>query len=226
MTLTVHHLNNSRSQRVLFLLEELGVAYEIRRYERDAKTMLAPASLRQVHPLGKSPLVTDGELTLAETGAIMEYLAATYDDGSLRPAAASEAGQRVTYYLHYAEGSLMPLMLLSLIFRRLPEQAPLLLKPVLRRVAAGLQAQFLGPQLKLHLDFLEGELAGRPWFAGEQFTIADAQMSFPVELAGLRYGLLGATRPKLQNWLDRIRARPAYAAALERGGPYDMGRLG
>ena len=221
MTLTVHHLDNSRSQRVLFVLEELGVPYEIRRYRRDAKTMLAPASLRQVHPLGKSPVLTDGALTLAETGAIMEYLAATYDDGTLMPADA-EARRRVTYYLHYAEGSLMPLMLLSLVFARLPRQAPLLLRPLLKRVAAGVQGRFVGPQMALHLDYLEAELAGRPWFGGDRFTLADAQMSFPVEIAGLRLRKLGAARPRLQDWLDRVRRRPAYARALDRGGPYDL----
>ena len=226
MTLTVHHLNNSRSQRVLFLLEELGTPYDVRRYQRHPKTMLAPAALRQVHPLGKSPVVTDGSHTLAETGAIMEYLAATYDDGTLRPPADSEEGRRVTFYLHYAEGSLMPLMLVSLVMRSLPRQAPFPLRPLLRKVAGGVHQRFLGPQLALHLDFLEAELAHRPWFAGERFTVADAQMSFPVEIAGLRQHLLGAARPRLQNWLDRLRARPAYARALERGGPYDMGALG
>ena len=222
MTLTVHHLNNSRSQRVLFLLEELGVPYQIRHYQRDPATMLAPASLRAVHPLGKSPVLTDGELTLAETGAIIEYLAATYDDGTLMPPAGSAQRRQVTYYLHYAEGSLMPLMLLSLVFGRLPRQAPLLLRPVLRRVSAGMRARFLGPQLALHLDTLERALADRPWFAGERLSVADVQMSFPIEIAGLRLRLLGAARPKLQDWLDRLRARPAYARALAQGGPYDL----
>ena len=222
MTLTVHHLNNSRSQRVLFLLEELGVPYAIKRYQRDAKTMLAPASLKAVHPLGKSPLVTDGELTIAETGAIMEYLAATYDDGKLMPAPGTEERRRVTYYLHYAEGSLMPLMLLSLIFGRLSQQGPFFMRPLLKRVASGVRAQFIGPQLALHLNFLDRELADRPWFAGENFTVADAQMSFPIEIAGLRMHMLGAARPNLQRWLDRVRARPAYARALEQGGPYEL----
>ncbi len=226
MTLCVHHLNNSRSQRVLLLLEELGTPYEIKRYQRDPKTMLAPPALRQVHPLGKSPVVTDGPHTLAETGAIMEYLAATYDDGTLRPPPDSEEGRRVTFFLHYAEGSLMPLMLVSLVIGRLPGQAPFLLKPLLGKVAGGVHQQFLGPQLGLHLAFLEGEHAHRRWFAGERFTVADAQMSFPIEIAGLRQRLLGAARPRLQNWLDRLRARPAYARALERGGPFDMGALG
>lgn len=226
MTLTVHHLNNSRSQRVLFLLEELGTPYEIRRYQRDPRTMLAPEALRQVHPLGKSPVVTDGTHTLVETGAIMEYLAAAFDDGTLRPPPDSEEGRRVTFFLHYAEGSLMPLMLVSLVTGRMPRQAPFLLRPLLRKVAGGVHQGFLGPQLALHLDFLEGELAHRPWFAGDRFTLADAQMSFPMEIAGLRQRLLGAARPRLQNWLDRLRARPAYARALERGGPYDMSGLG
>ncbi len=222
MTLTVHHLNNSRSQRVLFLLEELGVPYEIRHYRRDPATMLAPPSLRAVHPLGKSPVLTDGELTLAETGAIIEYLAGTYDDGALMPPAGSAERRQVTYYLHYAEGSMMPLMLLSLVFGRLPRQAPLLLRPVLRRVSAGMRARFLGPQLALHLDVLERTLDDRPWLAGARFTVADVQMSFPIEIAGMRLRLLGSVRPKLQDWLDRLRARPAYVRALERGGPYDL----
>ena len=222
MTLTVHHLNNSRSQRVLFMLEELGVPYEMKHYRRDPRTMLAPASLRAIHPLGKSPIVTDGATTIAETGAIMEYLAATYDDGTLMPPAGTEERRRVTYYLHYAEGSLMPLMLLSLVFGRLPKQAPFLLRPLLRKVSAGADAQFMGPQIALHLDYLEGELDGRPWFAGDRFSFADAQMSFPIEIAGARLKQLGAKRPKLQNWLDRIHARPAYARGLEKGGPYRL----
>ena len=222
MTLTVHHLNNSRSQRVLFLLEELGVPYEIRHYRRDATTMLAPASLRAIHPLGKSPVLTDGDLTLTETGAIIEYLAGAYDDGTLMPPADSAERRQVTYYLHYAEGSLMPLMLLSLVFGRLPRQAPLLLRPVLRRVSDSMRARYLRPQLALHLDILERALDGRPWFAGERFTVADVQMSFPVEIAGTRLRLLGGARPRLQDWLDRLRARPGYARALQRGGPYDL----
>ena len=226
MTLTVHHLNNSRSQRVLFLLEELGIEYEIRRYERNPRTMLAPASLRQVHPLGKSPVITDGDLTIAESGAILEYLAATYGDATLRPPPDTEAGRRVTSLLHYAEGSLMPVMLVSLIASQMPRGAPALLRPLVRRVAGGLQGRFVGPRLALNLDFLESEMTGRPWFAGEHFTVADAQMSFPVEIAGQRQHLLGAARPKLQNWLDRIHARPAYGRALERGGPYEIGDLG
>jgi len=222
MTLTVHHLNNSRSQRVLFLLEELGTPYEIKRYQRDPKTMLAPDSLKAIHPLGKSPLLTDGGITLAETGAIIEYLAAGYDDGTLMPPRGTEEGRRVVFYLHYAEGSLMPLMLLSLAFSSLPRQVPFLLKPLMKAVEAGARARFLGPQLALHLDFLERELSGRPWFAGDRFTVADIQMSFPVEIAAFRQKQLGAARPNLQNWLDRLHARPAYVRALERGGPYKL----
>ncbi|TLU73701.1 glutathione S-transferase family protein [Lichenicoccus roseus] len=227
MTLTVHHLENSRSQRVLFLLEELGVPYEVRRYRRNPRTMLAPAELRAVHPLGKSPLVTDGERTLAETGAIMEYLASHHGDGTLMGAPGSKERERVTYYLHYAEGSLMPLMLLQLVVSRLPQSPPKplrpLLRPLLRGIVGGVDRQFLGPQLDLHLNFLDRELEGRQFFAGDTFTVADAQMSFPIEIAGLRLKALGAARPNLQGWLDRLRVRPAYARALERGGPYKIG---
>ncbi len=226
MTLTVHHLNNSRSQRVLFLLEELEVPYEIRRYQRNPRTMLAPAALRAVHPLGKSPVVTDGDRTLAETGAIMEYLATRYGDGRLMPQPGSVERERASYYLHYAEGSLMPLLLLQLVFSRLPQQPPKLLRPLLRPlldgIGRGFDRQFLGPQLALHLNFLDRELDARPWFAGDEFSVADAQMSFPLEIAGTRLRALGAARPNLQRWLDRLRARPAYARAVERGGPYEL----
>jgi glutathione S-transferase len=219
---TVHHLNNSRSQRVLWLLEELGVDYEVKRYERDAKTMLAPPSLRAVHPLGKSPVITDGDLTLAESGAIVEYLVDRYGGGRLIPPAGTRERQRFTYWLHYAEGSAMPPLLLKLVFTQIPRAPmPALIRPVVRRIADGVRRQFVEPQIKLHLDYLEGELGKTAWFAGEEFTAADIQMSFPVEGAATRGGL-DASRPKLLAFLERIHARPAYKRALDRGGPYEL----
>jgi glutathione S-transferase len=223
--ITVHHLNNSRSQRVLWLLEELGVPYEIRRYERDAKTMLAPPALKQVHPLGKSPVITDGDITVAETGAIVEYLLDTYDDkGALRPVAGSAARRRFTYWLHYAEGSAMTPLLLALVFGRVASAPmPFFVRPVARGIAAGAMKSFVQPQIDLHLDYMEAELAAAPWFAGDKFSAADIQMSFPLEAAASRGGLDGR-RKQLMAFLERIHARPASKRALEAGGPYELMR--
>jgi glutathione S-transferase len=227
--IVVHHLNNSRSQRVLWLLEELQLPYEVRRYQRDPKTMLAPAALKQVHPLGKSPVVTDGDVTVAESGAIVEYLLDTYDDGSrgngpLRPAPGTPERRRFTYWLHYAEGSAMPPLLLGLIFGRLPTQKmPFFAKPIVKAMAQKAQANFIGPQQKAHMDWIESELVGREWFAGDAFSAADIQMSFPLEAFAARGGL-DASKPHLWAWLQRIHARPAYAKALEVGGPYELMR--
>jgi glutathione S-transferase len=220
--ITVHHLNNSRSQRVLWLLEELGVAYEVKRYQRDAATMLAPAALLAVHPLGKSPVIVDGPLRVAESGAIIEYLIDRYGGGRLIPPAATPERLRYTYWLHYAEGSAMPPLLLKLVFDRVANgSAPWPISAVARRIAATVQSSFIGPQLKRHLDYMEAELAAHTWFAGEEFTAADVQMSFPLEAAASRAGL-NASRPQLSAFLDRIHARDAYKRALERGGPYSF----
>jgi glutathione S-transferase len=209
--ITVHHLNNSRSQRVLWLLEELGVAYEVKRYERDAKTMLAPPALLAVHPLGKSPVIVDGTVTVAESGAVVEYLIERYGEGRLIPPAGSADRRRYTYWLHYAEGSAMPPLLLKLIFDRVANApAPWPISAIARRIAGTVQSSFIGPQLKKHLDYMEAELAAHTWFAGEEFTAADVQMSFPLELAA---------------FLERIHARDAYKRALERGGPYSYSVL-
>jgi glutathione S-transferase len=220
--LTVHHLNNSRSQRVLWLLEELGVAYEVKRYQRDAKTMLAPPALLAVHPLGKSPVVVDGAVTVAESGAIIEYLIDRYGGGRLVPSMGTPERLRYAYWLHYAEGSAMPPLLLKLVFDRVAKTpAPWPVSAIARRIAGSVQSSFIGPQLRRHLDFMEGELAAYPWFAGEEFTAADVQMSFPLEAAVSRAGL-NAGRPRLWGFLERIHARDAYRRALERGGPYSL----
>jgi glutathione S-transferase len=218
----VHHLNNSRSQRVLWLLEELGVPYEVKRYERDAKTMLAPPSLTAIHPLGKSPVIVDGDVTVAESGAIIEYLVSKYGDGRLIPPAATAQRLRYTYWLHYAEGSTMSPLLLKLVFDRVAANpAPWPVRAIARRIAATVTNNFIAPNLKRHFDFIEAELSAHAWFAGEQFTAADVQMSFPLELAVSRAGL-NASRPKSTAFLDRIHVRDAYKRALERGGKYDF----
>jgi glutathione S-transferase len=222
--IVVHHLNNSRSQRVLWLLEELGVPYEVKRYERNAQTMLAPPELLAVHPLGKSPIITDdgitdGDKTVAETGAIVEYLVETYGQGRLVPAAGTPERLRWTYWLHYAEGSAMTPLLLKLVFTALPARAPGLLKGLVKAIAAKAQSGFVDPQLKSHIDYWDAELAKSAWFAGPDFTAADIMMSFPLEAGAARAG--AASRPRVKAFLDRIHARPAYRRALERGGPYD-----
>lgn len=220
--ITVHHLNNSRSQRILWLLEELALPYEIKRYERDAKTMLAPPTLRAVHPLGKSPVITDGGETLAESGAIIEYLVDRYGAGRLAPAPGTPARLRYTYWLHYAEGSAMPLLLLKLVLDRIESgPMPFFARPVARAIARGVKASFVEPQIARHLDYMEAELGRFRWFAGDEFSAADIQMSFPLEAATKRAGL-DMSRPRLMDFLTRIHARPSYLRALERGGKYDL----
>lgn len=219
--ITVHHLNNSRSQRVLWLLEESGVAYRIERYQRDPKTMLAPAALRAVHPLGKSPVITDGDLTLAESGAILEYLVERYAP-HLAPPAGTPQALRYRYWMHYAEGSAMPPLLLKLVFDRIERaRMPFFVRPVARAIAARAKSSFIEPQIELHLDYLESELGRALWFAGDQFSAADIQMSFPLEAAAARGGL-DARYPRLTAFLERIHARDAYRRALQKGGPFTL----
>jgi len=220
--ITVHHLNNSRSQRVLWLLEELGCEYRLVKYQRDPRTLLAPPELRSIHPLGKSPVVTDGGETLAESGAILEYLIERYGNGRLRPPAGSAERLRYTYWLHYAEGSAMPPLLLKLVFTRLPGPVPALIRPIVRTVARRAQQTFIDPQLKTHIDFWEGQLGKSAWFAGEELTGADIQMSFPLEAAAARAGI--ALGPRVSGFLERIHARPAYRRALEAGGEFRLAR--
>ena len=224
--IVVHHLNNSRSQRVLWLLEELALVYEVKRYERDAKTMLAPAALKAVHPLGKSPVITDNGHTVAESGAIVEYLVdrAGENRGAsrLKPAPGTAEALRYTYWLHYAEGSAMTPLLMALVFAQIPKAPmPFFVKPVARMIAAGAMKSYIQPQIDLHLAYMEAELATRPWFAGDDFSAADIQMSFPLEAAASRDGL-DKRHPRLLNFLKEIRARPAHRRALAAGGPYDL----
>lgn len=217
--LTVHHLENSRSQRVLWLLEELGAPYEIVRYDRDPETMLAPPALKAIHPLGKSPVVTENGEAIAETGAIVEYLLDRYGEGRLAPPAGSPERRRLTYWLHYAEGSAMPPLLLKLVFGQLGARAPGLVRPFVNGIAKRAQSAFIDPQLLMHLDYWEAELNKSEWFAGGEFSAADIMMSFPLEAAADR-AAARVGRPKLAAFLKKIHNRPAYRRALERGGPY------
>ena len=224
MMIVVHHLNNSRSQRILWLLEELGLDYEIRKYQRDPKTMLAPPELRAIHPLGKSPVITDGDATVAESGAIIEYLLERYGNGRFMPAAGTPDKLRYTYFLHYAEGSAMSPLLMKLVFDRVETSPmPFFARPIARGIAQKVKGSYIMPQIKQHLDYLEAELGKTKWFAGDVFSAADIQLSFVLEASAARGGL-GAQYPKLMAFLERIHARPAYVRALERGGKYDFAK--
>ena len=220
--LTVHHLNNSRSQRVLWLLEELGVPYEIVRYQRQPD-MRAPAELRAIHPLGKSPVITDNGNTIAESGAIAEYIIDTYGEGRMIPPPKTPERLRYTYWLHYAEGSAMPPLLLKLLFTLMPKRAPALLRPLVRKVSNQALTSLVNPQLKQHMAYWEGELGKSEWFAGD----AIHRRRHPDEFSAR--GRRRACRPRAgppraMAFLDRIHARPAYQPALEKGGPYTVGR--
>jgi glutathione S-transferase len=219
----VHHLNNSRSQRVIWLLEELGLDYEIKHYERDPKTMLAPKTLLKVHPLGKSPVITDGDVTIAESGAIIEYLIDRYDiEGKLSPTIGTPTRLRYTYWLHFAEGSAMSPLLMKLVFSQV-EKAPMpfFVKPIAKAISKNVKASFIDPQIKAHLDFVESELGISTWFAGGRLTGADIQMSFPLEIA-VALGILDDDHPKIMAFLKRIHGRAGYKRALERGGEYNL----
>lgn len=217
--ITLHHLNNSRSQRILWLLEELGLDYEIRRYQRDKKTMLAPPELKQVHPLGKSPVITDGDLVIAESGAIIEYLVNKYGSGKLKPVGEKEA-IKYSYFLHYSEGSLMPFLLMTLIFNKVESNAPVIVRPIAKGISDNVKKLFINPNLKTHFDFLEAEIGKTGWFAGSDFSAADIQMSFPIEAAESR-GVLD-NRPNLKAWLMKIHSRSSYKKALDKGGEYSI----
>lgn len=220
--ITLHHLENSRSQRILWLLEELGVDYEIKHYKRDAKTSLAPPELSKIHPLGKSPVITDGDITVAESGAIVEYLVNNYDDGRLLPAEGTPERLAYTYWLHYAEGTFMPLMIISLILSRIESApVPFFLKPITKGIAAKVRGNYLDANVKRNLEFMEATLKKSKWFCGDQMTAADIQMSFPLEAAAVRTDLK-TDYPKLAACLKRMHALPAYKAALAKGGPYAL----
>jgi len=214
----VHHLENSRSHRVLWLLEEIGVAYEVKLYARDPATMLAPPALRAVHPLGKSPVIVDGDVTLAESGAIIEYLVEKNPASAMAPARGTAEWVRYLYWLHFAEGSAMPPLLLKLILDRIATAPPWPIRPIVAAVVRRANDRLATPRLAENLDLMEAELNRSTWFAGDAFSAADIQMSYPIEASVRRAGL-DQRRPKLMAYLDRIHQRPAYRRAVERGGP-------
>ena len=226
--LTLHHLETSRSHRILWLLEELGVPYALRRYQRDPLTRLAPPELKHLHPLGKSPVITDGELVVAESGAILEYLAECYgaqapaELAHLEPARGTPAHRQCRFWMHYAEGSLMNWLVMQLVFDTIPRQPmPFFVRPIARTLCATVQRKLIAPNVQTALAFMEAHLAQHRWFAGEHLSMADFQMSFAVE-AALARGNTASAWPHLQAYLQRIQARPAYQRALEKGGPVLM----
>ena len=216
--IVVHHLENSRSHRVLWLLEEIGVPYEVKFYARDPATMLAPPALRAVHPLGKSPVIVDGAVTLAESGAIIEYLVEKNPASAMAPARGTAEWVRYLYWLHFAEGSAMPPLLLKLVLDRIATAPPWPIRPIVAAVTRRASDRITAPRLAENLDLMEAELNRSTWFAGDAFSAADIQMSYPIEASVRRAGL-DQRRPKLMAYLDRIHDRPAHRRAVERGGP-------
>lgn len=222
--IVLHHLEDSRSQRVLWLLEELGCDYEISYYQRDAETGLAPESLREVHPLGKSPVITDDDRTVAESATILEYLARTYGDGRWAPAPDSADYWRFHYWMHYAEGSLMPPLLLKLVFSRLRKPpVPFFIRPLTGKIADQVDRAFTNRQIETHFGYVDAFLGDNDWFSGRRISAADVQMSFPLEAAVSQRTVARDDYPNIAAWLDKIHARKAYRRALDAGGDYAYG---
>lgn len=217
--IVLHHLNNSRSQRILWLLEELGLEYDIKVYQRDRKTQLAPESLKAVHPLGKAPVLTDGDLVLAESGLIIDYLLQTYGP-QWQPEFNSKEWYENQYWLHFAEGSLMPPLLLTLVFDKIRNsRMPFIAKPVAKAIADRVTSQFVDPNVRRLITFINEHLATHTWFVGDTPMGADFQMSFPLEAAKAR-GLVTRSHPHIERFLRQVADRAAYHRALEKGGEY------
>ncbi|GAA5126047.1 glutathione S-transferase [Alloalcanivorax gelatiniphagus] len=217
----VHHLEHSRSQRILWLLEELELPYEIEHYKRDPRTSLAPESLRRVHRLGKAPVISDGSVVMAESGAILEYLVERYGDGRLKPATDTPQWLDYIYWMHFAEGSLMPLLVMKLVFGRVATSPmPFFAKPIARKISGKMNDQFLQPRIQDQLALVEEHLSRHPWFAGEQMSAADVQMSFPLQAAASRANL--DNLPHIRDFIQKVEALPAYQRAIERGGPLQL----
>ncbi len=226
--ITVHHLETSRSQRILWLLEELGVPYELKIYQRDKATKLAPPELKKIHPLGKSPVITDGDTVVAESGAIIEYLVETYGDQAvgelahLQPALRTPEHRQCRFWMHYAEGSLMNWLVMKLVFMTIPTQPmPFFVKPIAKALCGKVQDKVIDPNLDTALDFMENHLGQNTWFAGEHLTMADFQMSFAIEAALSRTRKASAC-PHLKAYQQRMQARPAYQRGIAKGGPVVM----
>ena len=220
--ITLHHLENSRSQRILWLLEELGLEYEIKLYKRNVKTSLAPPELMKVHPLGKSPVITDGELTIAESGAIVEYLIFHYGTDKWRFEPGTQQWMDYNYWMHYAEGSVMPMLVMTLIFNQIKRAPmPFFVRPIARGISDKVMKGFIQPNVINHLGFIEKSLKGKQWFVDDRLSGADIQMIFPIEAAAARANFADKY-PSILSYMERVHARPAYQRALEKGGPYQL----
>jgi len=221
-SIVVHHLNNSRSQRILWLLEELELDYSVKRYERDPKTLLAPPELKAIHPLGHAPVVTCDGITLAESGLIMEYILEKFGNGKLVPKS-DENKLKMKYYFHYSEGSLQPPLLLNLIFAKIRASSmPFFARPIANKICDSVENSYINPNVKSNLDFLENELSKSTWFAGPEISAADIMLSYPLEASDARVG--NTERPNIKRFIQSIRSRPAYIRALEKGGDKDYGQ--
>lgn len=218
--ITLHHLNNSRSQRILWLLEELGMEYRIQHHQRDPETSLAPESLKRVHSLGKSPVIEDEGSRIAESGAIVDYLARKDPERRLLVEEGEDGFLEWTFWMHYAEGSLMPPLVMRLVFEKVRTgPMPFFARPIAKGIADKTHKLFLGPLITSHLDFVEDHLARYDWFVGDRLTAADVQMSFPLE-AIVGSGLAGRRYPNITRFVQNFQQRPAYRRALEAGGEY------
>lgn len=215
--LTLHHLEYSQSYRVLWLLEELGTDYELKRYERDKTTRLAPADYKAISPLGTSPVITDGELSLAETSAIFDYILDQHPDSELRPAPSSSARTDYLFWFHAAQGSMMPMMLMSIVFQMLETRSPGLIRPLIKLVLGKASSSMVKPRIKLLLDKAEQDLAATGWFAGDALSAADMMLSYPLESAHTK-GLLKDNYPNCQAWVERIKQVPSYQSAKQKDG--------
>lgn len=219
---TLHHLEKSRSHRIVWLLELLDIEYRIQTYSRDPKSLLAPAELKQIHPLGKSPVITDGDRVIAESGAIIDYLLQAYGQGRLQPSADDlQAWIDYRYWMHYAEGSLMPLLLMKLVFTQIPKQPmPFFVKPVAKGISAKVMGKLVEPNLDTHLGFIEASLKNKTWLLGATLTAADVQMSFPLQAMAARNDL--RDYPNIAGYVQRIEKHPAWQQVLNKAGPFEL----
>ncbi len=218
--ITVHHLNNSRSQRIIWLLEELGAEYEIKRYQRDPKTMLAPPAYKELHPLGTAPIITDGELTLTESGAIMEYILYKYGHNRLKPAPGTTEWVSFNFWMHFAEGSLMPILFLGLVLEVIHQKSPFFVKPITNAIKSKTNHVMINPRLTKQMNYIESTLEKSNWLTGDAFSAADIQMAIPLIWASARKDIF-KDKPKLINYIERIKCRPAFIRTIEKGGPLE-----
>ncbi len=218
--LTVHHLNNSRSHRIIWLLEELSVQYEIKYYQRDPKTMLAPPAYKELHPLGTAPIISDDDLTITESGAVMEYLLYKYGQNRLKPLPGTPEWINYNFWMHFAEGSLMPILFLRLVIDIIYQKSPFFVKPITKSIKSRTNHMMINPRLTKQMNFIESTLEKNAWLAGNEFSAADIQMAIPLLWASSIKDLY-KNKPKITNYIERLKSRPAFTRTIEKGGPID-----